>query len=80
MTILTPCYNVGQYVGKCIESILSQSYQNLQVVMIDDGSTDNTLSKKSEANTSYSLMRMIGLSPIWSNSWFPRQSNIRQMW
>lgn len=43
VTILTPCYNVGQYVGKCIESILSQSYQNLQVVMIDDGSTDNTL-------------------------------------
>ena len=43
ITILMPCYNVGKFLEKCLESVQAQTYRNLQIVMIDDGSSDNTL-------------------------------------
>lgn len=42
ITILMPCYNVGQFLPKCLDSVLAQTYSNLQVVLVDDGSSDNT--------------------------------------
>ncbi len=43
VSILLPVYNVEQYLPQCIESILNQTYTNLQVVLIDDGSKDSSL-------------------------------------
>lgn len=42
VSILSPCYNVEQYLPQCIESIINQTYKNLQIVLIDDGSSDGT--------------------------------------
>lgn len=42
VSILSPCYNVGQYLPQCLDSIIGQTYRNLQIVCIDDGSKDNT--------------------------------------
>lgn len=42
VSILSPCYNVEQYLPQCIESIINQTHNNLQIVMIDDGSSDGT--------------------------------------
>lgn len=42
VTILSPCYNVGRFLPKYFETVLGQTYSNLQVVLIDDGSKDNT--------------------------------------
>ncbi|WP_455585730.1 glycosyltransferase family 2 protein [Bacteroides sp.] len=42
VSILSPCYNVEKYLPQCLDSIINQTYQNLQIVMIDDGSKDNT--------------------------------------
>ena len=39
-TIIIPCYNAERWVGRAIESLLNQSIANLQVVIVDDGSTD----------------------------------------
>lgn len=44
LTVIIPVYNAEKYIGKCIDSILSQSYQLYEVLLIDDGSTDNSLS------------------------------------
>lgn len=41
--IVVPVYNVEKYVKKCIESIIAQSYSNIEVIIVNDGSTDNSL-------------------------------------
>lgn len=43
ISIIIPCYNVQEYVDQCLESIISQSHKNLEIICINDGSTDNTL-------------------------------------
>ncbi|WP_010632945.1 glycosyltransferase family 2 protein, partial [Sporolactobacillus vineae] len=42
ITIIVPVYNVAKYLSKCIRSIINQSYPNLEIILIDDGSTDNS--------------------------------------
>ena len=42
VTVLMPVYNAENYLAASIESILSQSYQNFEFILIDDGSTDNS--------------------------------------
>ena len=48
VSILVPVYNAQEYLTECIDSILSQSYGNLQIVLIDDGSKDDSLKICSE--------------------------------
>lgn len=51
VTILSPCYNVETFLPQCLDSILRQTYNNLQIVLIDDGSMDNTWSVMQEYAT-----------------------------
>jgi len=43
VSVIVPAYNSEKYVKRCIESIQKQTYKDLQIILIDDGSTDNTL-------------------------------------
>ena len=42
ISIIVPVYNVEQYLAQCIESILKQTYKYLQIILVDDGSTDGS--------------------------------------
>lgn len=42
VSIIVPIYNVEDYVEKCIDSILSQTYDNMEIILVNDGSTDNS--------------------------------------
>lgn len=43
ISIIIPIYNTGKYLKKCLDSIVNQSYRNLEIILINDGSTDNSL-------------------------------------
>ena len=42
ISVIVPIYNIKEYLERCIDSILAQTYQNIEVLMVDDGSTDGT--------------------------------------
>ena len=42
VSVIVPIYNTAKYLPKCLDSIISQTYQNLEIILIDDGSTDNS--------------------------------------
>ena len=43
ITIIVPVYNVEDYLPRCIESLILQKYSNIEILLINDGSLDNTL-------------------------------------
>ena len=43
VSIVVPIYNSEKYIGRCINSIINQSYRNLEIILINDGSKDNSL-------------------------------------
>ena len=45
ISIILPTYNVGPYIEQCLSSIATQSYTNLELILIDDGSDDGTFEK-----------------------------------
>jgi glycosyltransferase involved in cell wall biosynthesis len=42
VSVVVTCFNYGRYLGRCLDSALRQSYPHLEVVVVDDGSTDDT--------------------------------------
>ena len=43
ISVIVPIYNVEKYLRKCIDSIINQTYRNLQIILVNDGSTDGCL-------------------------------------
>lgn len=44
ITIIIPLYNVESFIERCLNSVVNQTYKNLEIILINDGSTDNSLS------------------------------------
>ena len=42
VSIIVPVYNVEKYLEKCLESLISQTWKNLQIIVVNDGSTDSS--------------------------------------
>ncbi len=42
ISVIVPVYNIKEYLGRCVSSIQAQTWENLEILLIDDGSTDGT--------------------------------------
>lgn len=59
VTIIVPVFNVERYLKKCIESILHQTYRNLEIILVDDGSTDRSSNICDEYAEKYENVKVI---------------------
>ena len=59
VSVIIPCYNTAEYVQETLDSVFSQTYQNIEVIAIDDGSTDHTLQRLNENKEKYSQLKVI---------------------
>lgn len=42
VSVIIPCYNGGQFLDRCLESIIRQSYKKIELIIVNDGSTDKS--------------------------------------
>jgi glycosyltransferase involved in cell wall biosynthesis len=72
VSICVPAYNTARWIGRAVESALSQTYRSLEVVVVDDASTDGTLERVRELHDPrirlYSNSRNLGHSGNWNRS------------
>lgn len=45
LSVVVPAYNVSRYIDECLRSVLDQTFESIEVIVVDDGSTDDTLAK-----------------------------------
>ena len=62
ISIIIPVYNTGPYLKKCIDSVLNQTLENIEIIIINDASTDNSLSIIKEYEKKDSRIKVVSLS------------------
>ena len=59
ISVIVPAYNAERWIGECIASVKTQTYPEIELIVIDDGSTDNTFSVASESVVDINNARII---------------------
>ncbi len=59
VSVIIPCYNAEDYIDKCLNIILSDKLKNIEVILINDGSKDNTINKLNKYKKEYKQIKII---------------------
>lgn len=59
ITVVVPVYNMGSHLMKSVDSLLKQNYKNYEIILVDDGSTDNGPKLCDELSNKYEMIRVI---------------------
>ena len=62
ISIIIPVYNAEKYISECLDSILSQSFTDFELLLIDDGSKDKTWEKIEEAHVNFKYVKGLKLA------------------
>lgn len=62
VSVIIPAYNVEKYIYKCVESVINQTLEDIEIVIVNDGSTDNTLTLINEISKRDNRIKVISQS------------------
>ena len=58
VSVIIPVYNTEKYLKQCLESVVNQSLKDIEIIIIDDGSKDNSISIMKEYESKYSNIKI----------------------
>lgn len=61
ISVIVPCYNCESTVDNCLDSLSRQTYHNVEIIVVNDGSSDNTLSKLEQHKSRNSRIVLINI-------------------
>ena len=59
ITVVVPCFNHGKYLKESVESLLDQTYNNIEIIIVNDGSTDNSLEVATALAQTHHVVKLI---------------------
>ncbi|MBU0957643.1 MAG: glycosyltransferase [Nanoarchaeota archaeon] len=82
VSIVLPAYNEGNHIGECIESLLNQSYKNIEIFIVDDESKDNTVEVVEKYVPKVTLLKQKHLGPgaAWNLGFKHAKGDIFMFW
>ena len=72
ISVIIPAYNAERFINKCVESLLKQSYKNVEIVIVINGSRDNTPAICEELADKYNNIKLVKLNPNQGTNWARR--------
>ena len=65
LSIVIPVYNVEKFIKRCLDSIINQNEDNLEIILVDDGSKDNSVKICEEYSKKYSYIKTFHKKKWW---------------
>jgi len=69
VTIIIPCYNSEKWIEQCLRSALDQTYKNLEVIFVDNESTDNSVEIAQKLSKEYASLILSSAENLYANCW-----------
>ena len=75
VSVITPVYNVERYIDKTLESVFAQTYKDIEIVLVDDCSKDNTIKAIENYTKKFSNIKLIK-NKVNNGTYFTRKNGI----